>query len=72
MTDEDGKPINHDKLWNAYTKYKRMVPTCGVALINAKESKVSQPHLQSEADEIDFTSATFQVDRLELAAREDQ
>jgi mRNA-decapping enzyme subunit 2 len=41
LVDEDGQPVNYEATWDRYTKYKRMVPTCGVILINAKESKVS-------------------------------
>jgi mRNA-decapping enzyme subunit 2 len=41
LVDEDGEPIDYDKTWDRYTKYKRMVPTCGVILVNAQQTKVS-------------------------------
>jgi hypothetical protein len=40
LIDEDGLPINYETTWDRYTAYKRMVPTCGVVLINAKRTKV--------------------------------
>ena len=49
LVDEDGLPINYDLTWDRYTTYKRMVPTCGVVLINAERTKVSHiVHIPSD------------------------
>jgi hypothetical protein len=66
IVDETGRPIDYDSTWEKYTQYKRMVPTCGVALINVKESKVSYL-TKTGADEIDITCTTLWRESMELA-----